>query len=67
MPYLVRWGCFIMDDSLSPVEAAAAARERSLDDNNQMWHVTELESGTPTVVNLATGTVVGPSKVNQVA
>jgi hypothetical protein len=58
LAYLVRWGCFIMDESLTPAEAAQAARERSLDENNQAWHVVDLETDECTVVNLKDGDVL---------
>lgn len=52
MAYLARWGCFINEDEMDPIEVAAAARERNRPDDNQYWHVLNLETGESTVVDL---------------
>jgi len=64
--YLVRWGCFITDESLTPTEAAKAARERCDHPENQAWHVFNLDNKESVVVDLHDGTTKGPkrSRVN---
>lgn len=62
MAYLVRWGCFVMDDSLSPTEAAKWAQGRVSDPRHQTWHVNNLENNDSIVVDLANGTTKGPNR-----
>lgn len=62
MGYLVRWGCFITQEGLTPTEAAKAARERCDDPENQTWHVVNLDNDESIVVDLYNGTTKGPNR-----